>query len=108
MSKAHARRFYLLIHTPTHMGFPVQMGFAPKADWSDALFDKYLAEVKRNHEAGGSTTHLSKRDIERWGFFPPCGARVQVMEVEIPKEEWIQMWKKTICSEDELHRKEMR
>lgn len=90
MSKA--RRVYLLIHTPTNMGYPVQMGFVPQKAWSNALFDKYLAEVKRTREAGYSVTHLSKRDIERWGFFPPVGARVQVMEVEIPKEEWFQMW----------------
>ena len=106
MSKA--RRVYLLIHTPTHMGFPVQMGFVPQKAWSNALFDKYLAEVKRHREAGGSTTHLSKRDIERWGFFPPCGARVQVMEVEIPSKEWMQMWETEICSEDDSQGKEMR
>jgi hypothetical protein len=92
MSKA--RRVYLLIHTPTHMGFPVQMGFVPQENWSNALFDKYLAEVKRTREAGYSVTHLSKRDIERWGFFPPVGARVQVMEVEVPSQEWFNMWKK--------------
>jgi hypothetical protein len=98
MSKA--RRFYFLIHTPTHMGFPTQMGFVPQTEWSNALFKEYLDDVKRNREAGGSITHLSKRDIERWGFFPPCGARVQVMEVEIPSKEWIQMWdEKKVCSE---------
>jgi hypothetical protein len=88
MSKA--RRFYLLIHTPTHMGYPVQMGLVPQAKWSNTLFKEYLADVKMSCDAGYSITHLSKRDIERWGFFPPCGACVQVMEVEIPKEESIQ------------------
>ncbi len=89
------------------------MGFVPQTDWSNALFDKHLAKVKENREAGYSVTHLSKRDIERWGFFPPCGARVQVLEVEIPSEEWIQMWdKKKVCSgdsqEESSQSKEMR
>ncbi len=89
-----ARRVYLLIHTPTELGRPVQMGFAPQAVWSNALFQGYMAKVEENRKAGGSVTHLSKRDIERWGFFPPCGARVQVMEVGVPSQEWFDMWKK--------------
>lgn len=86
------------------MGYPVQLGFVPQKPWSNELFDKYLAEVKRHREAGGSVTHLTKRDIERWGFFPPVGARVQVLEVEVPQEEWFQMWepKETNSSEGEL------
>lgn len=87
-----AQRVYLLIHTPTHMGYPVQLGFVPQKVWSNALFQKYLAEVQKTRESGYSITHLSKRDIERWGFFPPVGARVQVMEVEVPRQEWFDMW----------------
>jgi hypothetical protein len=96
------RRVYLLIHTATHMGYPTQLGFVYPSPWSNEMFDKYLAEVKRNREAGGYVTHLSKRDIERWGFFPPVGARVQVLEVEIPSEEWFQMWQ----AEKEKEKKE--
>jgi hypothetical protein len=51
-------------------------------------------EVERHRKAGGSVTHLSKRDIERWGFFPPVGARVQVVEIEVPSQEWFEMWEK--------------
>jgi hypothetical protein len=74
------------------MGHPVQLGFVHPGAETDALFQKYLEDVKRNREAGGSITHLSKRDIERWGFFPPVGARVQVMEVDIPSQDWIEYY----------------
>ena len=76
---------YLLIHTPTHMGRPVPVGYVPITQWSYPLFQKYISDTNENREAGGSITHLSKRDIERWGFMPPCGARFQVMEVELPE-----------------------
>jgi hypothetical protein len=87
-----ARRVYLLIHTPTELARPVQMGFVWKDAWSDGLFKKYQNETEENRKAGGSICHLSKRSIERWGFFPPCGARVQVLEVELPSQEWFDMW----------------
>ncbi len=76
---------YLLIHTPTHLGRPVQLGFVEKAAWSTALFKNFTADVERNRQAGPHyKAYLSKRDIERWGFNPPCGARVEVVEVEVP------------------------
>lgn len=87
-----ALRIYLLIHTPTELGRPIQMGFVYPATWSNALFKKYKAQVEENRKAGGYVTHLSKRDIERWGFFPPVGPRVQVMEVDVPTQEWFDMW----------------
>jgi hypothetical protein len=103
-TNAVARRVYLLIHTPTEMGRPVQMGFVYPDAWSNKLFEKYKGEVEENRKKGGSVTHLWKKDIERWGFFPPVGPRVQVLEVEIPKEEWFEMWdpKETNASEGEL------
>jgi hypothetical protein len=76
------------------MARPVQMGFVPQTAWSDPLFETYKANVEENRKAGGYVTHLSKRDIERWGFFPPVGARVQVLEVEVPTQEWFDMWEK--------------
>lgn len=78
------QRLYMLIHTPVHIGRPVFMGTVEHAEWSNALFEKYMADVERSRQAGGSYSYISKRDIERWGFFPPCGARVQVVDVEIP------------------------
>jgi hypothetical protein len=91
---ARGRRVYLLFHTPTELGRPVQMGFVYPADWSDELFKKYATQVEENRKAGVGPTHLSKRDIERWGFFPPVGARVQVVEIEVPSQEWFEMWEK--------------
>ncbi len=90
MSKA--RRAYLLIHTPTHMARPVQMDFVWKDSRSDELFAEYEKDVERNRQAGGGATYLSKRSIERWGSFPPVGARVQVLEVEFPRQEWFDTW----------------
>jgi hypothetical protein len=90
MSKA--RRAYLLIHTPTHMARPVQMDFVWKDSRSDGLFAEYEKDVERNRQAGGGATYLSKRSIERWGSFPPVGARVQVLEVEFPRQEWFDAW----------------
>ena len=90
MSKA--RRAYLLIHTPTELARPVQMGFVWKDSRSDGLFAEYETKTEENRKAGGSICHLSKRSIERWGFFPPVGARVQVLEVELPNQEWFDMW----------------
>ncbi len=89
-----ARRLYLLLHTPVELGRPVQMGFVYPDAWSTPLFEKYAAAVEENRKRGGSVSHLSKRDIERWGFWPPCGARVQVMEVELPPEEFFEAWAK--------------
>jgi hypothetical protein len=94
MSRVFRHRLYFLIHTPTELGRPVQMGFTPQTAHYNALFQKYHEKVTENRRAGGSITHLSKRDIERWGFFPPCGARVQVMEVELPTEEFLEIYKK--------------
>ena len=80
------RVVYMLIHTPVHIGRPLQVGFVPKTAWSEPLFKEYQEEVERNRKAGGGgRTHLTKRQIERWGFFPPCGARFEVIEVEMPE-----------------------
>lgn len=89
-----ARRLYLLLHTPTELGRPIQMGFVYPDEWSTSLFKKYETHVEENRKAGGYVTHLSKRDIERWGFFPPVGPRVQVVEVHLPPEEFFEMWAK--------------
>lgn len=72
---------YLLIHTPVHLARPVQLGLVEASAWSEALFQKYAAQVEANRQAGAGSAYLSKRDIERWGFWPPCGARVQVLEL---------------------------
>jgi len=75
---------YLLLNTPVHIGRPVFVGTVEHAEWSNALFEKYKAEAERNRQAGGSYSYMSKRDIERWGFFPPCGAWFEVVDVEVP------------------------
>ena len=80
------RVLYMIIHTPVELGRPVQVGYVPKAEWSDKLFKTYMADVEENRKLGGGRITLSKRDIERWGFFPPCGARFEVIEVELPPE----------------------
>jgi hypothetical protein len=68
------------------------MGFLGKNTWSDGLFETYKEGVQANLEAGVSYAYLSKKDIERWGFMPPVGARVQVLEVEIPRQEFLEAW----------------
>lgn len=78
------KSMYLLIHTPVHVGRPLQVGFVPKATWSTKLFDEYQKNAELNRVAGGSRLHLRKREIEQWGFMPPCGARFEVIEVEVP------------------------
>jgi hypothetical protein len=94
MSRPFRHRLYLLIHTPTELARPVQMGFTPQTEYYNSLFENYHEKVTKERLAGGSRAYLSKRDIERWGFFPPCGARVQVMEVELPTEEFLEIYKK--------------
>lgn len=81
------RTVYMLLHTPVHIGRPVLAGLVPKTEWSEPLFKEYLQDVERTRKAGGGRTHLTKRQIERWGFFPPCGARFEVMEVDLPAAE---------------------
>jgi len=80
------RRMYLLVHTPTHIGRPLQVGWVEKNKWSDDLFDKYVQNVESNRKLGGYKYHLRKREIEQWGFNPPCGARVEVIELELPTD----------------------
>jgi hypothetical protein len=77
---------YLLTHTPVHYHRPLQVGFREKAQWSDELFKKYMEGCEENRKAGCGRHYLSKRDIERWGFMPPCGARFEVVEVDL---KWI-------------------
>jgi hypothetical protein len=89
-----SRRIYLLIHTPVELGRPVQAGFIFRAKWSNALFDEYKQKVEENRAAGASITHLSKRDVERWGFNPVPGPRYQVVDIEVPRKEWFEMWEK--------------
>ena len=81
------RSAYLLIHTPVDIARPLQLGFVESNKSNDALFEKYAQHVEENRKAGVSRTYLSKRDIERWIFFPPCGPRVEVIKVELPKLE---------------------
>lgn len=75
---------YLLLHTPVHIGRPLQVGLVEKNKWSQPLFDKYVIKCEENRKAGGSRLHLTKKEIEQWGFDPPCGARFEVVEVELP------------------------
>jgi hypothetical protein len=75
------RQAYLLIHTPTHIGRPLQMGFVEANTWSNSLFEKYKQSVEENE---GRRSYLTKREIENWGFFPPCGARFEVIKIELP------------------------
>ncbi len=77
------RSIYLLTHTPVHIYRPLQVGFVQKATWSDALFEKYQQGVEENRKAECGRRFLSKKDIERWGFMPPCGARFEVVELDL-------------------------
>lgn len=81
------RSAYLLIQTPVDIGRPLQLGFVEANKWNDSLFEKYVQQVEENRKLGGGRVYLSKRDIERWVFFPPCGPRVEVIKVELPKIE---------------------
>lgn len=83
MSKT-SRLAYLVIHTPVHIGRPLQVGFVRPNLYSDGLFEKYIQDVEKNREAGGGRLHITKREIEQWGFMPPCGARFEVIKVELP------------------------
>lgn len=78
------RRMYLLVHTPTHIGRPFQVGLVEKNKWSDNLFAQYEKCVEHNRQLGGGRIYLKKREIEQWGFNPPCGARFEVIEVGLP------------------------
>lgn len=81
------RRAYLLVHTPVNLRRPVPLGFVYKCKWSDAQFKEFADDTLQE-----SCTYLTKKSIERWGFLPPPGARVQVLEVEVPSEEWFNNW----------------
>lgn len=78
------RSAYLLVNTPVHIGRPLQVGFVQSNKWSDDLFDKYVQSVESNRKLGGYKYHLRKKEIEQWGFMPPCGARFEVIQVELP------------------------
>ncbi len=78
------RRMYLLTQAPVEVGRPLQLGFVEKNKWSQSLFDKYALHAEESRVKGISRIFLTKRDIERWGFMPPCGPRVEVIEVELP------------------------
>lgn len=78
-------RFYILTHTPTEWCRPGLLGLVRAAPYYDELFQKYKEDAKRQVAGGGGATYLSKRDIERWGYMPPCGPRVQVIEAELPR-----------------------
>ena len=81
-----ASRLFLLLHTPTEIARPLQMGLVRAEPWSQALFAEYAAEVEESRKRGHSCSMLTKRSIERWGFNPPCGARVQVVEISLPDD----------------------
>lgn len=82
MSKTH-RLVYLLTHTPVHIHRPIQVGFVKKTKLSDELFAKYKEGCEDNRKGGCSRYHLSKKDIERLGFMPPCGARFEMVELDL-------------------------
>ena len=82
-SRGGRRSIYLLLHTPVHIYRPLQVGFVEKAPWSDELFEKYMRGVEENRKAQCGRHYLSKKDIERWGFMPPCGARFEVVELDL-------------------------
>jgi hypothetical protein len=82
MSKT-PRLVYLLTHTPVHIHRPLQVGFVAKNQWSDEIFAKYLIGVEENRQGGCNRHHISKRDIERLGFMPPCGARFEMVELDL-------------------------
>jgi len=79
-------RRFALIHTPVELGRPTQLGIVSIDAWSEKLFHKYQLEVEQSRQRGGAYPYLSKRDIERWGFHPPCGPRVQVLELALEVE----------------------
>jgi hypothetical protein len=76
---------YLLTQTPVEIGRPIQLGFVEANKWSDPLFETYAQRVEENRKLGVSRTYLTKREIEKWVFFPPCGPRVEVIRVQLPE-----------------------
>lgn len=70
-------RAYVLIQTAVETNRAYQLGIVEQNKWSNALFEKYMQQSKDDK-------YLSKKDIERWGFLPPCGPRVQVVDIEFP------------------------
>ena len=79
-------KLYAIIHHPTHMARPFVIATHKSCAWSDAMFDEYVKaadEVVKRH-GGGHRHLLSKRDLERWIAPVPCGARAQVVEVDVP------------------------
>jgi hypothetical protein len=85
--KNNLRRLYLLTHVPTERRRPFALGIVKAAPHYDTLFEAYKAEAEQHVKdyGGGGPIHLSKRDIERWGYNPPVGARVCVVEFEVPR-----------------------
>ena len=75
------RRFYLLTHTPVELARPVVMCVERATGHTDALFYDYKIKTEQERKQGSQNVYLSKRDIEKWHCWPPCGSRVQVIEL---------------------------
>ncbi len=78
---------YAVIHSPTEMARPIVLGVYKSNAWTRPLFEKYVNDAQDtvNKFGGGNREMLSKKDIEKWCCHVPVGARVQVIEFEIPK-----------------------
>ena len=85
--KNNLQRLYILTHIPVERRRPFVLGVRKATAETAALFKQYTDEAERTvkEHGGGGAIFLSKRDIERWGYNPPVGARVSVIEVEWPR-----------------------
>ena len=85
--KKNLQRLYILTHIPVDRRRPFVLGIRKATPETTALFKKYTDECERTvkEHGGGGAVYLYKRDIERWGCMPPVGARVSVVEVEVPR-----------------------
>jgi hypothetical protein len=72
MSRRHVIETFLVLHTPT---YTTQQAYA--LGMIEATRD--VTEIYARYSKNNTYPYLTKREIERIGFLPPCGARVQLV-----------------------------
>ena len=77
------KRFYILTQRPVELGRQVVLSLKQADAHYDALFCDYVESQRQE----GGPYYLTKREIERWGEWPPCGPRVEVIPIAIREDE---------------------
>lgn len=83
------KRFYILTQRPVELGRPFAFSLKRADPHYDALFCDYAKHVESRRQEGGKDLpyYLTKREIERWGEWPPCGPRMEVIPISIRIDE---------------------